>query len=211
MVGNFNSWSNDLALTDKDGDGIYEAEITKEGHYEFLVRADGAWDYTWGNAYYWGDYTLDSYRCLVADVIEGEKLTIRFNTNRTAHDGDISADDGSFALDGYKYWPVTCEISGTPIHLYNESVISYNYVYKGDSVTLTGKAVGGTSPYQFAYVVQAPDGKWYVLKNYSSDTQFVFKPASTGNYTVQIKAKDSKGTVAVSSFDLKVLEDYYMK
>ncbi len=211
VVGNFNSWSNDLALTDKDGDGIYEAEITKEGHYEFLVRADGAWDYTWGNAYYWGDYTLDSYRCLVADVREGEKLTIRFNTKRTAHDGDISADDGSFALDGYKYWPVTCEISGTPIHLYNESVISYNYVYKGDSVTLTGKAVGGTSPYQFAYVVQAPDGKWYVLKNYSSDTQFVFKPASTGNYTVQIKAKDSKGTVAVSSFDLKVLEDYYMK
>ena len=52
VVGSFNGWGNDIELTDKYGVGIYYATIKnglKPGEtYEFKVRADGAWDMSWG-------------------------------------------------------------------------------------------------------------------------------------------------------------------
>ena len=71
-------------------------------------------------------------------------------------------------------------------------------------MTLTGAASGGTGYYQYAYVTQAPNGEWYVLSNYSSSDSYTFTPASTGTYTIQVKVKDSGGTVSVKSFSLKV-------
>ncbi len=88
--------------------------------------------------------------------------------------------------------------------LTNNSQISAESIFKGESVTFTGAASGGTEPYQFAYVAKAPDGKWYVLKNYSTDTSHTWKPASLGKYTLQVKVKDSKGTVEIKSFNLTV-------
>ena len=92
----------------------------------------------------------------------------------------------------------------TPTALVNNSKISATTINKGASVKLTGAASGGTTPYQFAYVVKSPSGSWTVLKDYSTATSHTWTPASTGTYTVQIKAKDSAGQVEVSSFTLKV-------
>ena len=89
----------------------------------------------------------------------------------------------------------------------NNSKISATSISKGKSVTFTGAASGGTTPYQFAYVVQAPSGKWTVLKDYSTAASHTWTPASVGKYTVQIKAKDSSGTVGVKSFELNVSSD----
>ena len=89
-------------------------------------------------------------------------------------------------------------------NLVNNSKISATYITKGNSVTLTGAASGGTTPYQYAYVVQSPAGKWTVLKDYSTTATHKWAPASTGKYTVQIKVKDGKGTVDVKSFTLNV-------
>ncbi len=88
--------------------------------------------------------------------------------------------------------------------LVNNSRISATSITKGKSVTLTGAASGGTGYYQYAYVTQAPNGEWYVLSNYSSSDSYTFTPASTGTYTIQVKVKDSGGTVSVKSFSLKV-------
>ena len=71
--------------------------------------------------------------------------------------------------------------------LANNSKISATTITKGQSIKLTAAASGGTSPYSFAYVAKAPDGKWYVLKNYSTSTTHTWTPASTGKYTVQVK------------------------
>ena len=86
----------------------------------------------------------------------------------------------------------------------NTSTISATSIAKGQSIKLTASASGGTEPYQFAYVAQAPDGKWYVLKNYSTATSHTWKPASLGKYTVQVKVKDSEGKVEIKSFTLTV-------
>ncbi len=88
--------------------------------------------------------------------------------------------------------------------LENSSVVSADTVVNGRSVTLNGAATGGIAPYQFAYVAKNPEGKWYILRNYSSDTEFVFAPAMTGSYTIRIKARDTKGTVRVREFELTV-------
>ena len=88
--------------------------------------------------------------------------------------------------------------------LVNNSQVSTVSITKGQSVTFTGAAAGGTAPYQYAYVVQAPNGNWTVLKDYSTATSHTWTPASTGKYTLQIKVKDSKGTVSTKSFTLNV-------
>ncbi len=88
--------------------------------------------------------------------------------------------------------------------LSNESTISAASIAKGKSVTLYGKASGGTAPYQFAYVVKAPSGKWTVLKGYSTAESHTWTPASVGTYTVQIKAKDADGTVKIKELALTV-------
>ncbi len=67
VVGGFNDWKDDIAMTDDDGDGVYEAivdikEVKKEwitewsqddkpqgkNYLQFKVRLDGAWDASWG-------------------------------------------------------------------------------------------------------------------------------------------------------------------
>ena len=51
IVGEFNRWSEDIAkMTDDDGDGVYVGvvEDVEPGEYEFKVRLDGEWDYSWG-------------------------------------------------------------------------------------------------------------------------------------------------------------------
>ncbi len=89
--------------------------------------------------------------------------------------------------------------------LTNNSKLSAASITKGTTIRLTGAASGGTSPYQYAYVAQAPSGEWKIIKNYSTSSTHSWTPAMTGKYTVQIKVKDSKGTVVVKSFMLNVL------
>ena len=51
VMGSFDGWGSDVAaMTDDDGDGIYLGVIedVAAGSYEFKVRLDGAWDYSWG-------------------------------------------------------------------------------------------------------------------------------------------------------------------
>ena len=46
LIGSFNSWGADVAMTETDG--VWSAEYTFEANTEFKVRADGAWDVSWG-------------------------------------------------------------------------------------------------------------------------------------------------------------------
>ncbi len=49
IVGGFegSDWATDVAMTD-NGDGSWTGEVTLKANDEFKVRADGAWDYSWG-------------------------------------------------------------------------------------------------------------------------------------------------------------------
>ena len=100
---------------------------------------------------------------------------------------------------------VTCRSAFVPKELENTSSMSAESIILGGSVNITGSADGGTAPCQFAFVTMNPQGKWFVLQNYSDSASYKFTPACTGTYKIQVKAKDSAGTVKVKAFDLKVL------
>ena len=49
VIGAFNNWDGDVAMELSDV-GLWTADVELKAGDEFKVRADGAWDYSWGNA-----------------------------------------------------------------------------------------------------------------------------------------------------------------
>lgn len=89
--------------------------------------------------------------------------------------------------------------------LTSNASISSNSIDLGSSVTLKGAAIGGKSPYQYAYYCKKSSASAYTrLKEYSSATSTTFKPAAATTYDLLIKVKDSNGTVASKKFTLTV-------
>ncbi len=115
VIGGFNEWGGDVAMTD-DGNGVYVAEVTTVGEYDFKVRADGAWDYSWG--IYESDYdrTQNSQTNAHATVAEGQKLVVKLDTTKVddaakANAGShVNESDFDFATEGYDFWPLTFEV-----------------------------------------------------------------------------------------------------
>ena len=94
VVGSFNGWANDIALTDEDGDGVYEGlveipevtedmflgwniddEPTGESYVLFKVRLDGDWTDSWGNYEPLNDRTWNSQSNVpVKEAVVGQPL-----------------------------------------------------------------------------------------------------------------------------------------
>ncbi len=89
--------------------------------------------------------------------------------------------------------------------LKNSSTISSASVVLGSSVTVKANASGGTSPYKYAYYYKRASSRYYSpVKNYSTVKSVNIKPAGTGKYTVLVRVKDAKGTVAGKTFTVNV-------
>ena len=72
VIGGFNEWADDVAMED-NGDGTWSAVVDLTAGTEFKVRADGAWDFSWGNG-------ADN---LVAEADGSYLVTIDFNGEPT--------------------------------------------------------------------------------------------------------------------------------
>ncbi len=89
--------------------------------------------------------------------------------------------------------------------LTNNSTVSASSVKLGKSVTITGKATGGTSPYKYAaYYKKSSSSTWTRIRDYGSTATMSVKPASATTYTVRVKVKDAKGTVVNKDITVKV-------
>lgn len=84
VVGDFNSWANDIAMT-KGEDGIYTVTIKdlKAGNYEFKVRADGDWTIAYPSSNY--QFTVES---------DGSAVTITFNPETNEVNAEVTVADG---------------------------------------------------------------------------------------------------------------------
>lgn len=127
VIGAFNGWSADEAMTDEDGDGVYEATITITGESEsadhpgtteFKIRADGAWDFSWGEYEVDNDRTQNSQtNCSVA-FTNGDTVKVKVQLDTTKVDARalanadsvVNEDDFVFATDGFDFWPVNYEV-----------------------------------------------------------------------------------------------------
>lgn len=124
IVGSFNGWKDDVAMTDSDGDGIYEAVldvVAKDGEggnmvdaqadtgdgtgkkesrgfkaITFKVRLDGSWDDSWGD--YEASYvrTYNSQTDCAAKVEDGQhvKITVKLNTTKNHPDAVAAGEAG---------------------------------------------------------------------------------------------------------------------
>ena len=89
--------------------------------------------------------------------------------------------------------------------LTNNSTMSASAVALGNSVTITGSATGGPSPYQYACSYKlSSDSAYTSLKSYSTTASYTWKPSKVGTYSVCLKVKDSAGTEVKKFFTFTV-------
>lgn len=91
VIGDFNTWEGDVALTDEDGDGLYTATVSvpvpEEGASStYKVRANGGWDYSWGAANADGVTANSQDNCSFTEDQYGKDVTVYFDT-RTGKGG----------------------------------------------------------------------------------------------------------------------------
>ena len=84
----------------------------------------------------------------------------------------------------------------------NTSTISATNVNTGKKITLTGSAKGGAAPYTYTYQYMKPDKtKWTTLGDkYGTAGSVTFNTKIPGTYKARVLAKNSNGTVKISSF-----------
>ena len=89
--------------------------------------------------------------------------------------------------------------------LENNSTISVTSINLGDSLTLTGAATGGTSPYTYAvFYKQNSQTTWTTVQSYASTITKTITPKAATTYTVRVKVKDSAGTIVNKDFTVTV-------
>lgn len=81
VIGDFNTWEGDVALTDEDGDGLYTATVSvpvpEEGASStYKVRANGGWDYSWGAANADGVTANSQDNCSFTEEQYGKDVTV---------------------------------------------------------------------------------------------------------------------------------------
>ena len=113
----------------------------------------------------------------------------------TATDSNSTATDTvTILVNGYSIEePVNC------------STISETSITLGNSVTVTGIATNGISPYQYAYYYKkTSDTSWTTVKDYSTTTSVSIKPTVATTYDVCVNVKDSNDVVVSKYFKLTV-------
>ena len=92
-----------------------------------------------------------------------------------------------------------------PATLKNASTISATAIKKGQTVTMTAKATGGTAPYKYRYFCK-PEGAsgWTALTGTTTATSYTHKPARAITYQYAVKVADSKGKTSTKYFTVKV-------
>ncbi len=92
--------------------------------------------------------------------------------------------------------------------LLNKSELSSDTVVLGDTVTLTGVAEGGTSPYKYAFFYKkSTDSKYTTLQNFDSINTVTFAPDAVGEYSIVIKVKDNTGKSVRNEYSLAVTDN----
>ena len=89
--------------------------------------------------------------------------------------------------------------------LKNNSKISATSISLGKTVTITGSATGGTTPYKYAVLYkQSAQSKWTAKQDFSTNTSVSITPATATTYDVCVKVQDKDGTIEKKYFTVKV-------
>ena len=111
--------------------------------------------------------------------------------------------DGSGKVVSKKY---EVKVSGSSSALVNNSTISTTSITLGGSAKLTGKASGGTSPYNYTYQYKLSSASTWATQGTKNGTATTatLSPNTKGTYNVRVIIKDSTGAAQTKTFTLKV-------
>ncbi len=128
VTGGFNDWGGDYSdyvMTDADGDGIYTVSISnlEAGYYEYKVRADEEWDYSWGEYEDYREGTFGSQTNCSITIEDGDVLNVSIDTNGNMNN-----------------WTVVGTVEGVTRGVTDDG---FSYLEREDSVTING--YNGTS------------------------------------------------------------------
>ena len=116
IIGSFNNWQGDVPMYETvalETPGVYVGYIDGlSGHYDFKVRADKAWDLSWGAYEQAEDRTQNSQINCSVDVAEGERLVVILTTTLFDPAAMLNPDSRIFASDFtseelIELWPVS--------------------------------------------------------------------------------------------------------
>lgn len=91
--------------------------------------------------------------------------------------------------------------------LKNESEISSDTVKLGEYVLVTGKATGGTAPYEYAASYRKTGGSWVSARQYTSASYFGVELPEAGTYDLHVYVRDNKGNIKEKLFNITVTAD----
>ena len=96
-------------------------------------------------------------------------------------------------------------VKATAPALVNKTTISATAITLGKSVTITGAAAGGTSPYQYAVFYKVTGTTtWTCIQSFKTNKSVTITPKAATTYTVRVKIKDAKNNVVNKDFTIKV-------
>ena len=155
------------------------------GYYNYAVFYKKASSSSWT--------TVQSYKA-------ENTIAIKLQTV-TTYDVCVKVKDSN-NVEAKKYFTVQV----TPAPLTNTSTISSTSIVLGDTLTLKGAATGGTSSYTYGvYYKQTSQTSWTAVQStYASTITKTVTPKAATTYTVRVKVKDAKGTIANKDFTVKV-------
>lgn len=124
------------------------------------------------------------YRSVLIYETDNRTIGIRVDTD---HNGTYETDLNALSL------------------LENTSVISAEQINKGGTVKVTASASGGAGNYSYAVLYKKSiSDKWTTVQGFSENRTVSIKPASSGEYEICVKVRDSRGTVEKKYFTLSV-------
>ena len=143
----------------------------------------------------------------------GLKVTATYNNGKTADVTSSAALSGfNSTSTGTKTVTVTYANKSASFTvtvkeaLKNNSTISSENIKIGNSVTVTGKASGGSSGYTYAFYYKLSTSSSWTTNGtaYGSATSMTLSPVNHGTYNIKVNVKDSEGHIVSKEFTLTV-------
>ena len=162
---------------------------------------------------------LVGHSCTATATITPDNATNKTVTWTTSNSSIATVSNGKITAKGVGTCTITAKTNNgktatvkvtvkadTSTALTNSSKLSKNIITLGTTVTLTGVASGGTSPYKYAFYYKPTTSSTYITlgTEFSSTSSTTFKPTSKGYYDIMISVKDSTGKRVDQTFALSV-------
>ncbi len=89
-------------------------------------------------------------------------------------------------------------VSGNTAEIVNNSTVSATSAKIGDTITITGSATGGKSPYSYAFYYKKGNDTDWTLKGteFGSENTAVLRPGTATGYQILVKIRDAQGNMS---------------